>query len=63
MRAENFRCLRSIISMADAPLTPPVMSKFDAFDMITERAAISLLKLAGWVTTVAVVIDRLWRSL
>lgn len=49
--------------MADSPGTPPVMSKFDVFDMVTERAAISLLKLASWVTTVAVVLYGLWRSL
>lgn len=49
--------------MADSPATPPVMSKFDTFDMVTERAAISLLKLASWVTTVAVVLYGLWKSL
>lgn len=49
--------------MAEMPTTPPVMSKFDAFDMVAERAAISVLKLASWVTTVAVVIYGLWKSL
>jgi hypothetical protein len=49
--------------MAESPTNPPVMSKFDTFDTITERAAISLLKLASWVTTVAVVLYGLWKSL
>ena len=49
--------------MAESPVTPPVMSKFDTFDRVTERAAISLLKLASWVTTVAVVLYGLWKSL
>jgi hypothetical protein len=49
--------------MADSPVPPPVMTKFDVFDMSTERAAISLLKLASWVTTVAVVLYGLWKSL
>lgn len=39
------------------------LDKFDAFDLVTERAAISLLKLAGWITTVLVVIYGFWKSL
>ena len=49
--------------MAESPTNRPVMSKFDTFDTVTERAAISLLKLASWVTTVAVVLYGLWKSL
>jgi hypothetical protein len=49
--------------MADSPVTPPVMSKFETFDRVTERLAISLLKLASWVATVAVVLYGLWKSL
>jgi hypothetical protein len=41
----------------------PVTSKFDTFDTVTERAAISVLKLASWVTTVGVVLYALWKSL
>jgi hypothetical protein len=40
-----------------------LLAKFDSFDLVLERAAISLLKLASWITTVAVVLYGLWRSL
>ena len=39
-----------------------LLSKFDAFDVVAERAAISVLKLASWMTTVAVVLYGLWKS-
>jgi hypothetical protein len=29
------------------------MAKFDSFDAVRERAAISLMKLAGWIATIA----------
>lgn len=41
---------------------PEVLAKFDSFDLLAERAAISILKLASWVTTVAVVLYGLWKS-
>jgi len=40
-----------------------VIAKFDNFDAVTERAAISVMKLAGWIATVAVVLYGLWKSL
>lgn len=40
-----------------------LMAKFDWFDTVTERAAISLMKLAGWIATLAVVLYGLWKSL
>jgi hypothetical protein len=40
-----------------------VIAKFDSFDAVTERAAISLMKLAGWIATIAVVLYGLWKSL
>lgn len=40
-----------------------LMAKFDSFDTVTERAAISVMKLAGWVATLAVVLYGLWKSL
>jgi hypothetical protein len=33
-----------------------VMAKFDSFDAVTERAAISVMKLGGWIATIAVVL-------
>ena len=32
------------------------------FDTVTERAAISLMKVAGWIATLAVVLYGLWKS-
>ena len=40
-----------------------LMAKFDWFDAVTERAAISVMKLAGWIATLAVVFYGLWNSL
>ena len=40
-----------------------VIEKFDSFDAVTERAAISVMKLAGWIATIAVVLYGLWKSL
>jgi hypothetical protein len=45
---------------ADGGLRTPSNSssrKSDAFDLAAERAAISLLKLASWITTAAVVVS------
>jgi hypothetical protein len=36
--------------------------RFDSFDLLVERLAISVLKLASWTMTVAVVLYGLWRS-
>lgn len=43
--------------------TDELLAKFDSFDVVAERAAISVLKLASWITTVAVVLYGLWKSL
>jgi hypothetical protein len=45
------------------PRTEPTLARFEAFDIITERAAISILKFAGWIATVVVVLYGLWKSL
>jgi len=39
-----------------------ILAKFDSFDVLTERAAVSVLKLAGWIATVAVALYGLWKS-
>lgn len=39
-----------------------ILARFDSFDVVTERAAISVLKLAGWLTTIGVVLYGLWKS-
>jgi hypothetical protein len=43
--------------------TEALIAKFDTFDIVAERAAISVLKLASWITTVGVVLYGLWKSL
>lgn len=43
--------------------TEALIARFDSFDIVAERAAISVLKLASWVTTVGVVLYGLWKSL
>lgn len=35
----------------------------ESFDEISERIAISVLKLASWLTTIVVVLYGLWKSL
>lgn len=40
-----------------------VMAKFDSFDAVTERAAISVMKFAAWIATLALVLYGLWKSL
>lgn len=42
---------------------PGILARFEAFDVVTERAAISILKLAGWVATVGVTLYGLWKAL
>ena len=39
-----------------------LLARFDSFDLLAERVAISVLKLASWIMTVAVVLHGLWRS-
>jgi hypothetical protein len=39
-----------------------LLARFDSFDLLAERVAISVLKLASWIMTVAVVLYGLWRS-
>lgn len=39
-----------------------LLAVFDSFDLLAERVAISVLKLASWIMTVAVVLYGLWRS-
>jgi len=48
---------------ARQPSHARILARFDSFDVVTERAAISVLKLAGWITTIAVVLYGLWKSL
>jgi hypothetical protein len=48
---------------ARRPSHARILARFDSFDVVTERAAISVLKLAGWITTIAVVLYDLWKSL
>jgi hypothetical protein len=43
--------------------TEALIAGFDSFDIVVERAAISVLKLASWITTVGVVLYGLWKSL
>ena len=50
-------------SNARPPSHPRILALFDSFDVVTERAAISVLKLASWITTIAVVLYGLWKSL
>ena len=45
------------------PAHARILARLDSFDIVTERAAISVLKLAGWVVTVAVALYGLWKSL
>jgi len=40
-----------------------ILARFEYFDVVTERAAISVIKLAGWIVTIAVVLYGLWKSL
>jgi hypothetical protein len=40
-----------------------LIAKFDSYDTVTERAAISVMKLAGWVATLAVMLYGLLKSL
>lgn len=56
MAAPEFRPERPVVQQ-------DLLAKFDSFDVVAERAAISVLKLASWVTTVAVVLYGLWKSL
>lgn len=35
----------------------------ESFDAISERVAVSILKFASWITTIAVVLYGLWKSL
>jgi hypothetical protein len=52
------------VRSAEARLpTEALIARFDSFDIVAERAAISVLKLASWVTTVGVVLYGLWKSL
>ena len=44
-------------------LTEALIARLDSFDIVAERAAISVLKLASWITTVGVVLYGLWKSL
>jgi hypothetical protein len=39
-----------------------LLARFDSFDLVAERVAISVLKLASWIMTVAVVLYGLFRS-
>ena len=47
----------------DRPNLSKVIAKFDSFDAVTERAAISVIKLVGWIAALAVVIYGIWKSL
>jgi hypothetical protein len=40
-----------------------LINQCEAFDAVSERVAISVLKLASWVTTIGVVLYGLWKSL
>jgi hypothetical protein len=40
-----------------------VVAKLDSFDTVTERLAISVMKLAGWIATLAIVLYGLWKAL
>ena len=48
---------------ARQPSHASILARFDSFDVVTERAAISVLKLAAWITTIAVVLYGLCQSL
>jgi hypothetical protein len=43
--------------------TDELLARFESFDVVAERAAISVLKLASWITTVGVVLYGLWKAL
>jgi hypothetical protein len=43
--------------------TEELLASFESFDVVAERAAISVLKLASWITTVGVVLYGLWKAL
>jgi hypothetical protein len=45
------------------PSPARILARFESFDIVTERVAISVLKLAGWLTTIAIVLYSLWKSL
>jgi hypothetical protein len=47
----------------ERPDISKVISKFDSFDAVTERAAVSVIKLVGWIAALAVVLYGLWKSL
>ena len=47
----------------ERPDISKVMSKFDSVDAVTERAAVSVIKFAGWIAALAVVLYGLWKSL
>ena len=49
-------------SGARQPSHAQILAKLDSFDVVTERAAISVLKLAGWIATVGVALYGLWKS-
>jgi len=51
------------VQSAGQPSHARLLARFDSFDVVTERAAISVLKFAGWLTTIAVVLYGLWKSL
>jgi hypothetical protein len=56
-RWDNSRRRRStIMPTIERPDLDRVMAKFDSFDAVTERAAISVMKLGGWIATIAVVL-------
>jgi hypothetical protein len=37
-----------------------LLARFDSFDLLAERVAISVLRLADWIMTFAVVLYSLW---
>jgi hypothetical protein len=41
---------------------PRILDRLEAFDVVTERAAISILKLAGWVATIVGTFYALWKA-
>jgi hypothetical protein len=40
-----------------------LIRRCESFDAISERVAVSVLKFASWLTTIAVVLYGLWKSL
>ncbi len=39
-----------------------LLARLESFDLVTERLAISVLKLVSWIATIAVVVFGLWKA-